>query len=68
MGKEDEHLIPGDGIIDWDGFAEALKEIGYSGVASLETSAKNAGHPESEWDKRERRLADWVRNLADRSI
>ena len=27
MGKEDEHLIPGDGIIDWDSFAAALKDI-----------------------------------------
>ena len=68
MGKEDEHLKPSDGIIDWDGFAAALKEIGFSGVASLETSAKNAGHPESEWDGRERKLADWVRNFADKLV
>ena len=68
MGKEDEHLIPGQGIIDWDGFAEALKEIGYGGVASLETSAKNTGRPKEEWDERERNLAAWVRNLADKSV
>ena len=68
MGKEDQHLIPGDGIIDWDGVASALKEIAFDGVVSLETSAKNAQHPKEEWDMRERRLANLVRDLADKSV
>ena len=68
MGKEDQHLIPGDGIIDWDGVASALKEIAFDGVVSLETSAKNAQHPKEEWDTRERRLANLVRDLADKSV
>lgn len=36
--NKDLHLWPYFGIIDWDDFAKALKEINYSGVFSLETS------------------------------
>ncbi len=64
MGKEDQHLIPGDGIIDWDGFSEALREIGYDKVVSLETSAKCHLYPESEWEARELALAEIARNIA----
>ena len=35
---QDRHLIPFQGEIDWDGFVQGLKEIGYKGVMSLETS------------------------------
>ena len=34
----DLHLMPYYGIIDWKRFSEALKEIGYKGVFSLETT------------------------------
>lgn len=33
----DLHLFPGFGIVDWQDFAAALKEVGFSGVFSLET-------------------------------
>lgn len=67
MGKIDEHLIPGDGIIDWDGFASALREIGYNKVISLETSAKHSLYPESVWNEREIMLADIARNIAEKA-
>ena len=67
MGEQDEHLIPGDGIVDFDGFCSALKEIGFSGVISLETSAKNTGRPEAEWDSRERRLATIAKGFAEKA-
>lgn len=67
MGKEDEHLIPGEGIVDWNDFAAALGEIGFDKVVSLETSAKHKFHPESEWDARERALADFARALAKKA-
>ena len=35
-GGGDEHLIPGDGNIDWDGMAAALKAVGYAGDCVLE--------------------------------
>ncbi len=31
-GKQDEHLLPGRGNIDWNGVVEALDEIAYPGV------------------------------------
>lgn len=35
-GKGDEHLAPYSGVIDWEDFAHALKEIDFQGVVSLE--------------------------------
>ena len=64
MGKEDEHLIPGDGIIDWNGFAEALREIGFDKVISLETSAKHSLYPEDVWNNRELMLANIAKDIA----
>ena len=64
-GESDEHLVPGDGIIDWDAFALALAEIGYKGVVSLETSPGHGKYPECEWQAREQILYDKVRRIAD---
>ncbi len=38
-GWADIHLMPMTGVINWDDFCAAVKEIGYKGVLSLETSA-----------------------------
>ncbi len=38
-GNTDQHLPIGLGIIDWEDFASALKEINYKGVLSLEVSS-----------------------------
>ena len=38
---KDLHLMPYFGTIDWKSFARSLKDIGYNGVFSLETSAPN---------------------------
>lgn len=35
-GHGDEHLMPGRGIIDWADFVQALRQIGFDGVFSLE--------------------------------
>ena len=67
MGKEDEHLNPGLGIINWDDFALALRDIGFTGVISLETSAKHAQHPKEEWEERELKLVSIARNLAEKA-
>lgn len=41
-GRADMHLIPYSGVTDWADFGNALKEIGYEGVLSLEcTVGKN---------------------------
>lgn len=38
---KDLHLMPYFGTIDWKAFARSLKDIGYDGVFSLETTAPN---------------------------
>jgi sugar phosphate isomerase/epimerase len=35
-GSRDEHLIPGEGVIEWKGVLKALKDIGYRGVFMME--------------------------------
>lgn len=35
-GEHDEHLLPGKGIIDWHAFVDALHDIAFDGVFSLE--------------------------------
>ncbi|MDI9422478.1 MAG: sugar phosphate isomerase/epimerase family protein [Bacillota bacterium] len=35
-GSRNDHFVPGDGTIDWVGFFEALKIIGYQGYAGLD--------------------------------
>lgn len=49
-GMHDRHWIPGEGVIDWDDFGKALKEINYQGVFSLET-VPSAELPISEAEK-----------------
>jgi len=36
-GESDEHLIPGEGTIDWPRVLRTLEEIGFTGTAVLET-------------------------------
>ncbi|WP_324668014.1 sugar phosphate isomerase/epimerase family protein [Geochorda subterranea] len=36
----DEHLAPGDGVLDWDAFFETLGALGYSGELVLEPGAQ----------------------------
>lgn len=35
-GKHDEHLLPGDGTIDWKTYLDALRNLGYAGKFVLE--------------------------------
>ena len=62
-GKADKHRIPGEGIADWDDFTDALYEIGFDGVFSLETEI-SAGHPDDEQERLERELALLGKRLA----
>jgi D-psicose/D-tagatose/L-ribulose 3-epimerase len=36
MGKQDDHIAPGMGVIDWDDVSRAIKEIGYNRTLMLE--------------------------------
>ena len=64
-GADDRHYIPYQGTIDWEGFATALNEIGYTGVMSLETNIKNTT-PEPMKEQMQRALAQMARYLASR--
>lgn len=46
----DDHLIPGDGNIDWKGFLDTLKEIGYKGDLVLEAHHQSLEAPDEERD------------------
>ena len=61
-GKKDEHLPPFEGVIDWQGFSSALKEIGFDGVLSLEIVPKES-LPTDEFERQSIKLAQTARNL-----
>ncbi len=64
-GHGDFHWLPGTGVIDWDNFSNALREIGYDGVFSLETNVKPAGLTAEEFMAKKRELAALARKLAE---
>lgn len=63
-GKGDRHAAPFTGVIDWQDFMAALREIGFDGCLSLETKANLDGLTEEEAEQAEIALADTARKLA----
>ena len=62
-GTADRHHRPCEGVGDWQAFAQALKEIGYTGVCSLECAPlRNKDHPEL-WTAGELALANTAKTL-----
>jgi sugar phosphate isomerase/epimerase len=49
-GSGDQHLIPGDGTIDWDLFINTLREIGYLGDCVMEAHHQSLVAPDEERD------------------
>ena len=49
-GGGDEHLIPGDGTIDWNALTGMLREIGYAGDCVLEAHHQSLDAPDVERD------------------
>lgn len=66
-GKRDLHWFPYYGVADWKGFTEALKEIGYRGTMSLETSVgeKMPSLPEELRAEGDKWMYHIVRRLAE---
>ncbi len=62
-GKADRHMLPGQGVIDWEDFARALAEIGCECPVSIETSVSGK-IPADQRDAAERELADIAKKLA----
>ena len=48
--RRDEHLIPGDGSIDWGAFLRTLKKAGYTGDLVLEAHHQSLELPDEERD------------------
>ena len=63
-GRGDLHWLPETGVIDWRAFSDALHEIGFEGVFSLETDVKSDGLDAAELMKRKKALADTAKRLA----
>ncbi len=64
-GKEDRHWIPYSGTIDWADFSNALREVEFDGVISMETEiSKNFHLPSELKDNFEQRLADIARYIS----
>ena len=65
-GRQDVHLPPGHGSIDWDAWARALDEVGYDGPVMLECIRHFRSNPET-LDASLARLLDGVRGGSSRS-
>ena len=63
-GREDRHQPPYMGTIDWDAFTDALAEIGFSGIMSLETVIPTK-MPEPMREQMRVSLAALARHLSD---
>lgn len=61
-GKKDEHLPPHEGVIAWQDFSAALKEIGFDGVLSLEIVPKES-LPTDEFERQSIALAQIAHSL-----
>lgn len=64
-GEKDEHLSPHLGIIDWNDFSSALKEINFDGNLSLEIVPKES-LPTTEFEIESIKLAETARTLAEK--
>ena len=63
--RQDRHLIPYQGEIDWAGFVKGLKEIGFDGCISLETKI-NPKTPEPMKEQLQIGLANIARFFAEK--
>ena len=61
----DEHLMPGDGTVDWSAVATALKGVGYRGDCVLEAHHQIKAAPDAERDDLLVRLLERARPLRD---
>ncbi len=64
-GQSDLHWIPYTGVIDWNDFSKALKEIGFDGCVSLETNITSK-MPEAARELQEISLSHIAKSIAGR--
>ena len=61
-GEGDKHWLPGQGIGNFGGFANALREIGFDGIMSIETGV-DIRLADDEWEEKSIQLANYIRSL-----
>lgn len=61
MGSGDQHLLPGDGTIDWKEFLDILRELDYKGDLVLEAHHQSLEAPDGEREPILRDLYDRAR-------
>ena len=59
----DDHMIPGDGTVDWDALIRSLKAVGYAGDCVLEAHHQSLDAPDEERDPILSRLLAKAREL-----
>lgn len=57
-GGKVEHLVPGDGVVNWEQFFEALRKINYQGYYALDIGGAESGIQQLE--EAYRRAAHWL--------
>lgn len=62
-GEKDQHRHPGEGILNWESYADALRDIGFDGVLSLETNPA-VGVSEAEFILQARKLAGIAKKIS----
>ena len=65
-GTGDQHLIPGDGTIDWNVFTQTLREIGYLGDCVMEAHHQSLEAPDEERDAILTRLLTTAQTIRDK--
>ena len=60
--NQDAHLMPFMGVIDWENFASALKDIGFDGVFSFETMPPY-GLPDFLFEKTSKLLCEYAQYI-----
>ena len=65
-GEGDDHLIPGDGNIDWDKFAQVIVKIGYKGDCVLEAHHQSVEAPDNERETVLGRLLEAAKELCSK--
>lgn len=65
-GHSDQHLLPYEGVCNWENFTKGLIDIGFEGTVSLETDIRRNGLSADEIDSAEQKLAGICKKLAGR--
>lgn len=64
-GKHDDHLVPGKGVIDWDGALVAFQKVGYDGVWMMELAAAADRRPVLEAAAKARERIEALLHIGD---